>query len=71
MKKSSKISLTKVRCLEKLVEEANAELKDTKKKNVYLDQFTYNNHRGELVTTNNVSALLSQIREFAMEKREG
>ena len=53
-----------------MVEEEKSDLKDARNKNVYLHQFTYKNHKGDLVNTDNVAGLLSKIREFAMDTRE-
>ena len=62
--------MVKIKSLESLVDEVKGDLKDAKKKNVFLDKFTYKNHKEELVRTDNFGGLLRKICEFALEKRE-
>ena len=57
-KKESEITLPRIKSLEKIVEEVNMDLKESRKKNVFINEYQYYNHKDELIRTNNIGGLL-------------
>ena len=61
VKKLDTTSLPMVKNLENIVDESKALLKEAWKKNVYIDHFTYTDHKNAQVTTDNIDRLLTLL----------
>ena len=63
-------NLAETKYLQELVKESKSEVKEAKKKSVFLTTFKYVNRRGVEVTTQDIDSLLNSVYKFSFERKE-